>query len=455
MKKIITAVSLLLILAMIPMALFACNSGSSDTNDQSNENTTPTNPTGTNPTEGTTKPTTQPTTQTTATTTPTTQSTTKKEPEHVFEWSDSDLIMESLFFEYEEHAELVKHLGRTQWIDGVGIGVDMVASGIEFKGAFIGEVTLDLQCTAKKDNEAYLAVFVDGVRVPDTYFGTKRETGKFHVTSSDGVKTLTIANFSEAGEHTIRIVKQTESNYALLDFIKLTYTGILDIPPADKDFYIEFIGDSLTCGMGSAGDTTIKGGGSAQGINGADWEDGTFGYAYRTAQMLDADYSIVSESGIGLAHTWFSAKMGEFYTRTSYNRSTTNMYSFERTPDLVVINLGTNDHYLKSTDGHSQHYTDANIVGKEAKALMETIRSKYGSDVKILWVSGVWTGIEYEEAQVNSAIAELGGEAAGIYSFKLTYNAENVKGAEGHPSKAGHDGIMSQVYAYISDKGLA
>ena len=331
----------------------------------------------------------------------------------------------------------------------------MVASGIEFKGAFVGEITLDLKCIAQKDNEAYLAVFIDGVRIPDTYNGNKRTEGAFHVTAADGVKTLSIANFDEAGEHTIRIVKQTESNYALLDFIKLSYTGILDNPPEEKDLYIEFIGDSYTCAMGSAGDTSITGGGSAQGINGADWEDGTFGYAYRTAQMLDADYSIVSESGIGLAHTWFKTKMGNFYTRTSYNRSTTEMYDFERTPDLVVINLGTNDHFLKTTNGHSQHYTDPKIVQKEAKALMETVRAKYGPTVRILWVNGVSASISEEEALINAAVNEFGGEAAGVYFFKLVHSPENSKGAESHPSKAGHEGIMSQVYTYICNKGLA
>lgn len=444
MKKILTAIAIILMLSMMTTLLFGCNSD--DTPTDTNENTS-----GTTATEGTqgTTATTQGTTATSATTT----QTTKKEDEP-FIWSESDLISEALYFEYEDHTAMVKRLGRTQQLS-TGLAVDMVASGIEFKGAFVGDVTLDLKCTAVRDNEAYLAVFIDGVRVSDIYFGSKRETGKFHVTAAEGVKTLTIASFDEPGEHTIRIVKQTESGYALLDFIKLAYTGMLDNPPEENDLYIEFIGDSLTCAMGSAGDTSISGGGSAQGTKGADWEDGTFGYAYRTADMLDADYSIVSESGIGLAHTWFTSKMGNFYTRSSYNRSTTDMYEFERTPDLVVINLGTNDHFLKTTSGHSQHYTDANIVQKEAKALMETIRQNYGPDVKILWVSGVWSGIEYEENQVNAAIAELGGEAAGIYSMKLTYHEENKKGAEGHPSKTGHDGIMSQVYAYILNKELA
>lgn len=445
MKKIFSVIAIILIMALIPASLLGCNSEGDGTtksttkatttgtnnNNNSNNNTNNNNNNNQNNNNNNNN---QPT------------------PEEPFEWTEADIVPDNLFFAYKEHTEMVKLLGRTQQLTNA-LGVDMVGSGIEFRGAFKGEITLDVQCIAGKDTEAFLAVFIDGVREEDYYIDTIRQSGKFHVTTADGQKTIKIAEFDEAGEHTIRIVKQTESNYALLDFIKLSFTGILAPAPAEKDLYIEFIGDSLTCGMGSAGDSSIK---SAQGINGADWEDGTFGYAYHTAEMLDADYSIISESGIGIANTWFKAKMGDFYTRTSYNRSATNMYDFDnaRVPDLVVINLGTNDHFLQNVDGYKSVYqNDANIVQKDAMTLMQTIRSKYGN-VKILWVSGVWSGIEDMETQVNSAITALGGENNGIYSFKLTKNAPNTSGAEGHPSKSEHEGIMTQIYTYISNKRL-
>ena len=428
-RKIFMTVAMLLALTMMPMMLFSCM-----------EQTKPTQPSESEkPSES------QSTTQPSESEKPSvSQSTTQSQKLDAVELDLGD----------EEDSALVKKLGRVIQLP-TGLAVDHVASGIEFCGVFQGEVKLDVRCTAKRDTEAYLAVFIDGIRVADAYDGTMRTKGKFHVKASEGLKTITIADFEESGEHTIRVVKQTESGYSLLRYEKLSYTGALaNTPPADKELYIEFIGDSLTCGMGSAGDNAfVNGGGSAQGLNGADWEDGTLGYAYRTAEILGADYSIISESGIGLADSWFNAKMGDFYTKTSYNRSTSTEYGFERVPDLVIINLGTNDSNLKNVSGHSINYTDPNIVKKEAKALIQTVREKYG-EVPILWVSGVFDGKEDTENQVNSAIAELGGEAEKIYSFKLTYSAENRKGAEGHPSAAAHKKIMEQICEYIRTKNL-
>ncbi len=418
-KKIFMTVAMLLMLTMMPMMLFSCKEQTKPNNsiDEPSESEKPSE----------------------------SQSTTQPQKLDAVELDLGD----------EEDSALVKKLGRVTQLP-TGLAVDHVASGIEFRGAFKGEVKLDVRCTAKRDNEAYLAVFIDGIRVADTYDGTMRKEGKFHVKASEELKTITIADFKESGEHIIRVVKQTESGYSLLRYEKLSYTGTLtNTPPADKELYIEFIGDSLTCGMGSAGDNAfVNGGGSAQGLNGADWEDGTLGYAYRTAELLGADYSIISESGIGLADSWFDAKMGDFYTKTSYNRSPSTEYGFERVPDLVIINLGTNDSNLKNVSGHSINYTDPTIVKKEAKALIETVREKYGEKVPILWVNGVFNGKEETENQVNAAIAELGGEAEKIYSFKLTYSAENRKGAEGHPSAAAHQKIMEQICEYIRTKNL-
>ena len=132
--------------------------------------------------------------------------------------------------------------------------------------------------------------------------------------------------------------------------------------------------------MGAAGNSTIS---AAQGINGADWEDATQGYAFRTVEALNADYSIVSESGIGIASSWFD-DITNFYGKYSYKRDQRTDYDFARKPDLVIINLGTNDFYLAQDK-------DASIVARvksAVKELINTVHAKYGSDTPILWVSG-------------------------------------------------------------------
>lgn len=436
MKKIFAVISMILVLTMLPLSLFSCN--------VAEETEAPAAPTET-PTEA-----------------PTDTSTEKPEetapPKKT--WNPADYPEAVLDFSKPADVARVKRIGRTVTTNKIGIGCDLTATGIEFSGTMVGDVTVDVKCTAKDDNEAYLTVLVDGVRVEeDTYVNGKRSKGAFYVkvgTGKDPVTTLTVASFDEPGEHTITILKQTESNYSLLDFRKVTINGSFsETAPANRDLYIEFVGDSLTCAMGSAGNTSIKGGASAQGINGADWEDGTLGYAYLTAQALNADWSIISESGIGLSWSWFGTKMPDFYLKTSFRRFSTTEYDFKRVPDFIVINLGTNDHYLREEAAHKSHYTESEIVRKDTEAFIRSIREKYNAEVPIVWVSGVWdinSGVTMQE--VYKALENLGGEEAKIYSLVLENNPENRQGAEAHPSKAGHEDTKTKLVAFLKEKGL-
>lgn len=429
MKRTLSVIAMLLTLCMLPLSFFGCDSGAEKPTEAPTEAPTAA------PTDAPTdKPTARPT-------------------QPVVENPYEDEVLEETvyYFDDEESLAFIKTLGRTMLDEDRGICCDHTATGIEFNGVIEGDVELEVYCQAVDDNEAYLTVFVDGERMEDTYAGGKRSEGYCHVT--EGEDTITVAFDLTKGMHNIQIIKQTESNYSLLAFSQLTVTGYLTERPEDKELYIEFIGDSLTCAMGAAGNTSIKGGGSAQGRNGADWEDGTLGYSFLTAQELDADWSIVSESGIGICESWFGPAMPNHYFKTSYRRSTTESYDFERTPDLVVINLGTNDFYLNTTNG----WKDKNIMGRiknETKGFIEDIREAYGSDVPVVWVSGVWTGIDSVVSEIDLALDELGGEAEGIYHLKLAANDENGKGAEGHPSSKGHQQTKRELVEFINSKNI-
>ena len=335
----------------------------------------------------------------------------------------------------------IKILGRTSKLT-TGIGVDHTASGIEFKGNFQGDVKIKIKQAKLKDgcNETYFTVYVDG----------ERQAERFAVSGST-LKTLTLASFATEGEHTIRIVKQTESNYTLSEFVEISFKGEIFDAPANNDTYIEFIGDSLTCGMGNlpAENGTYPSDSSV--AQTSPYEDGTQSYGYIAAEALGADYSIVSESGIGLSATWFDP-MPDFYTAISYNRNPNNPYSFERVPDLVVINLGTNDYYINSDTNHAQS-SNATPEKFEAKVkeFIQTVRGSYGENMPIVWVSR-FVGIgDAHVAAIDSAIASLGGESAGLFRVDVT---KNTAGAQGHPTVAGHERAASELVAYIRSKNL-
>jgi len=340
------------------------------------------------------------------------------------------------------NSSAVKHLGRTMVVSN-GIACDHSASGIEFNGVFEGDVKVAINSTKKKagcDN-SYFTVYVDGVRQPTRF------------TVPEGTTTLTVASFETKGAHNIRIVKQTEANYTLSEIKFITFKGELTAPPANNDLYIEFIGDSLTCGMGNVGTNS-----SGPDPQTSPFEDASQSYGYLTAERLGADYVITSEAGIGISGSWFDP-LFDFYKTASYKRSTTEMYDFSRKPDLIVINLGTNDYYINK-DRSSAECTTA-MVTEKTKEFIELVRSSYGEDIPIVWVSRfVYLSDEYvsavEEGIRQYAVAKTSnnsatGENVGIYRLDVT---QNTGGAQYHPNVSGHSTAANQLIAFIDSKNI-
>lgn len=372
-------IALLLLLCMLPLALFACNSQSNEPTESESESAKPTE-----------KP--------TAT-------------EEVIIGTPIDLL---------GNEDKIKIIGRYQ-ATVTGIALDHTASGIEFSGVMKGKVYVDIRCHA----QTYFTVFVDG----------KRQSDRYEVKAGRKATSLCVADLGEIeSEHTVRVLKQTESQYSLAEFRRITLDGELTSPPAEKDFYLEFIGDSLTCAMGNLANSSVAS------ASGARYEDGTQGYAFLTAEKLNADYSIISQSGIGVADSW-GDDIVDYYTKLTYSRDKDTPYDFGRVPDMVVINLGTNDYHLNNK------FPERDIAARmkdETKAFIELVRESYGEDMPIIWAYDLVGSCMYDT--VKQAIDELGGESAGIYTCKLT---TNTSGGDGHPNRAGHIKAAEELTNFI------
>ncbi len=442
MKKLLMAISIVLLLAMMPMALFGCdsdkNNGDTDANgepvgsdDSSGSGTGEGSDTGSDTGKGTS--------------TGKKTEASEKADQGPYEKVSKDWV---LSLGKNGHADKVKKLGRTMTLT-TGIACDHTASGIEFRGVFKGDVYVTIKSTQIKSNSpaSFFTVYIDGVR----QIVSNRN-------SVMGTKAIKVASFQTEGEHTIRVVKQTEANYTNAEFQKISFTGYLLTPPANKELYIEFIGDSLTCGMGNIGNNSSTEPQSAQ------WEDGTQSYGYMLAEELDADYSIISESGIGISGSWSDHDMPAYYPMTSYIRNKTQKYDFDRVPDLIVINLGTNDYYInKDKEPKGTLCTTAEVTEETAK-FIKYVRDAYGEDVPIVWVSKF---VYLSDAYVNAfeagimqyAATKLGGscatvaaaEAAGIYRINVT---QNTGGAQGHPTVAGHTTAKNEIKQFIYTKNI-
>ena len=329
----------------------------------------------------------------------------------------------SLYTTYElaEDDEYFKLYGRTSKVEG-GISCDFTASGIEFEGNIGGDVTLKLSC----DRDTYFTVYIDGVRQTERFFANKNTTE------------LVIASFDEDSKdfHNIRILKQTEPQWSLSVLKSISLKGELDEAPANKELYIEVIGDSITCGYGNL---VVNGKTDA----GALYQDGTQSYGFMTAEALGADASIVGCSGIGIDKGYTSWSESDFYPQTSYYRNNTeNAYDFSiaRVPDLVIINLGTND---KSNGSLEDDFKQG------VRDLITYVRESYGEDMPIVWVYNMMG--EGRFTWTKTVLEAMGGEENGIYYVELE---ENHGGGKGHPTLEAQKKAAADLTAFIVEKEI-
>ena len=315
----------------------------------------------------------------------------------------------------------IKTLGRTTTVNN-GLACDHVASGIEFN-AYI-EGTLTLNVTVSKgiadalNDDCYFTLYIDGTRQEQRLKAAKSTTTK-----------LTIATFEKGGVHNIRLVKQTEPRNSISVLNDLSFTGYFEEAPADSEYLIEFLGDSLTVGYGN-----LTSGGTAAVAQTAVNQDVTQAYAYLTAEKLGADHSIIAASGIGLVRGYRSFPMSQMFEKDSYYRNDATLFTPTRTPDLVVINLGSND---KSKNVSLAEYE------KGAIDLITQVGLTYGKSLPIILI--------YKSSYASVIQGLINSFGDGLYMCQLT---ENKDGGNSHPSAEAHRLNAEELTKFIQDNNI-
>jgi len=192
-----------------------------------------------------------------------------------------------------------------------------------FKGS---KCTLKLEAKDNTDHHNYVAIEVDG-----QYYS--REKIEPH-----GTKVFINV---PGNSHTITVYKATEAANG-----KVIFNGAegdlfkINEKPKKK---IEFIGDSITCGMGN--DTIAIPCGKGLWY---DQHNAYYSYAPIAARTLNADFVLSSVSGIGMYRNWNDehekeAIMPDVYENLYLNKDSAKPYSFGFNQDVTCIALGTND----------------------------------------------------------------------------------------------------------------
>lgn len=343
---------------------------------------------------------------------------------------------------YSLTEENVKLLGRTYY-DGEKLYCALSGTGAEF--TFNGTkcsitVTGDSNAlnASNADNQARVGIYVNGERVIDDMVDNLQET--YDVFESDTPKDVTVS-----------IVKLSESPMSTIGIKEIKATGSKIAPTPNKDVLIEFIGDSITCGYGI--DDPDK-----DHHFSTKTEDVTKAYAYRTAQALNADYSMVSFSGYGIVSGYTNDKkvaaqtVPQFYTKLGYSWAANGSFVpanvdwdfSKRQPDVIVVNLGTNDDsYTKTDSERKQEYCDGYVE------FLKKIRAN-NPDAKILCTLGIMGDRLFEQVQlaVNNYTEETGDTNISTMKFDVQLPDDGYS-ADWHPSVTTHEKASEKLAAEI------
>lgn len=278
--------------------------------------------------------------------------------------------------------------------------------------------------TAKLKNEsgnAIFAVLADGKTDP--------EETKINLATDGKNGTYTLAEFDREGVHTVRLLKVTEESISRATLLSLTVERGGLLPAEDSyAFRLHVYGDSITCGYGN-----LRAEGDPDVLQ-PETQNGLLSYAGLTATELGAYYSAFAKSGIGLYTDPYN---GTVFAGTAYDRvspgSRTAWDLTKDAPDVVVINLGTNDiwHSAEKENDRNPVFSEADYRAAYL-SFVRNLAAVYGKDVHFFLCSGMMeTGLAKSVAAVADILSAEGiSVTAVVLPLKTGYG--------GHPCLAAH-----------------
>ena len=268
---------------------------------------------------------------------------------------------------------------------------------------------------------------------------------------------VTLATALPEGRHLVRLMYVIEG-YELYPefwgFVLDKGRQLVEAPPFPSR-KIEFIGNSITCGYGNEGLKTEEHFDYAT-------ENHYYSYASITARNLEAQYWVVARSGIGAYRNYGEPKSGSpgscmpvQYEFTCYAWKPdlrkeasflSEKWDFSRyQPDVVCINLGTND---LSTNNY-----DLSLLKQGYQKLLKMVR-QHNPKAKIVFLTGsMLYNQELKEAiQILDEIADEARKAGDkeVYRFDMPHiDGEEFFGNDYHPNIYQDEKMAGELTAYL------
>lgn len=245
------------------------------------------------------------------------------------------------------------------------------------------------------------------------------------------------------------------------------------LPIKERPYKIEFIGDSITSGEGIIGAKQED-----------DWVSMWFcavdNYSTMTANALNAEYRIISESGWGVLTSWDNNphfNIPQYYEKvcgilTGDKNEDLGAFKYNDfdswQPDVVVVNLGTNDGGAFTSpkwrddatgETHKQRLNEDGTFNEEdIKAFENAVYNflvklrKFNKNANIVWVYGM-LGIPMLPSiyrAVDAYTKDTGDKKISV--FKLPNTTEETVGSRQHPGILSHEKAAKELTEYL--KGI-
>lgn len=320
----------------------------------------------------------------------------------------------------------VRYIGRVAQTPSGSVSYDWVGTYLSVR--FTGK---QIAVKASDEGKSYHNVFIDGVFKKKILITGKNQN------------LIVLASGLKSGTHVLKLQKCTEGEFGCTTIhgFVLDRGGKL-LPAEPKKRLVEFYGDSYTCGYGTESQSKDE-------HFTLETENCNKAYGCIIARYFDADYRLVAHSGQGIVRNYGYEKqaspinMSVRSTRL-FDDHDSVAYDYKcRRPDLVVVNLGTND-FSPVAVPTPQQYSDAYC------ALIKSIRSHYG-EVPVLCVLP-FSANEYLQCAFNFMKPKA--EALGNVHFADTRSAsvthDKDMGADWHPNYSGQRKIAMVVIPQIA-----
>lgn len=244
------------------------------------------------------------------------------------------------------------------------------------------------------------------------------------------------------------------------------------VPVQEKPYKIEFIGDSITSGEGAIGAKAEE-----------DWIPMWFSaihnYTAMTAEVLNAEYRVISQSGWGVLTSWDNnphANIPEYYGQVCGlltgernvalgAHAENDFHAWQ--PDVVVVNLGTNDggafhspawsdpvsgemHKQRLNEDGSPNEEDIQSFEEAAEQFLDKLR-QYNRHAHIVWAYGM-LGIPMMPAiyrAVDRYVKKSGDRQVSV--FQLPNTTDETVGSRYHPGRLAHEQTALALSGYIKE----